>query len=244
MTITDRIALFDMDGTLSLPRQKCDKTMISFLAKLRKICSIGIVSGSDISKIHEQLGVNAFEVFDYVFSENGVQGWKNGESICSKSLAAELGENQLKDVINFCLHYIADLDIPIKRGTFIEYRKGMLNISPIGRNCSQTEREEFYEYDKVHKIREKMVKKLRENFSHSLQFSIGGQISIDCFIHGWDKRFCLNHLPLDAEIHFFGDKTNPGGNDYEIFEDCRTIGHTVVDPQDTIRQCIEIFRLH
>jgi phosphomannomutase len=40
-------------------------------------------------------------------------------------------------LINFCLHYMADLDIPIKRGTFVEFRNGMLNVSPIGRNCSQ-----------------------------------------------------------------------------------------------------------
>ena len=46
------------------------------------------------------------------------------------------------------LHYIADLDIPIKRGTFIEFRNGMLNVSPIGRNCSQEERDEFERYDK------------------------------------------------------------------------------------------------
>ena len=27
------------------------------------------------------------------------------------------------------------------------------------------------------------------------------------------------------EIHFFGDKTVPGGNDHEIFEDSRTVGY-------------------
>lgn len=42
----------------------------------------------------------------------------------------------------------ADLKIPVKRGTFIEFRKGMLNVSPIGRNCSQAERDEFERYDK------------------------------------------------------------------------------------------------
>jgi len=59
-----------------------------------------------------------------------------------------LGEPALKELINFVLHYIADLDIPIKRGTFIEFRNGMLNVSPIGRNCSQEERDEFERYDK------------------------------------------------------------------------------------------------
>ena len=34
-------------------------------------------------------------------------------------------------------------------GTFIEFRNGMLNISPIGRNCSQSERDEYEKYDIV-----------------------------------------------------------------------------------------------
>ena len=35
------------------------------------------------------------------------------------------------------------------RGTFVEFRNGMLNICPVGRSCSQEERIEFNEYDKV-----------------------------------------------------------------------------------------------
>ena len=239
------IALFDMDGTLSLPRLKCDKSMLDFLKILRTKATIGIVSGSDLAKIQEQMGANPFEVFDYVFSENGVQAWLDGKSIGSESISKEMGESNLKSLINFCLHYIADLDIPIKRGTFIEYRKGMLNISPIGRNCSQEERIAFYEYDKAHKIRETMVKKLEAEFGNkfNLQFSIGGQISIDCFIKGWDKRFCLKYIDPNAVVHFFGDKTDPGGNDHEIFADPRTLGHTVTGPDDTIKQCREIFGL-
>ena len=64
-----------------------------------------------------------------------------------QSLKKHLGEDKLKELINFVLHYIADLDIPIKRGTFIEFRNGMINVSPIGRNCSQEERDEFERFD-------------------------------------------------------------------------------------------------
>lgn len=35
------------------------------------------------------------------------------------------------------------------RGTFIEFRNGMINISPIGRSCTLEERIEFSEIDKV-----------------------------------------------------------------------------------------------
>jgi phosphomannomutase len=71
-----------------------------------------------------------------------------------------MGEERLKTLINFCLHYIADLDIPIKRGTFIEYRNGMINVSPIGRNCSVQERNEFEEFDKSAGVRKQFVSTL------------------------------------------------------------------------------------
>lgn len=44
-------------------------------------------------------------------------------------------------------------------------------------------------------------------------------------------------------IHFFGDKTFEGGNDYEIYSDPRTIGHSVTGPEDTMQQLKEIFQL-
>ena len=53
----------------------------------------------------------------------------------------------------------------------------MLNVSPIGRNCSQEERDEFERYDKVHGICTKMVEVLREKFA-SLD---RGQINFNVF---------------------------------------------------------------
>merc|ERR1719335_1822416 len=90
----------------------------------------------------------------------------------------------------------AELDIPVKRGTFIEFRQGMLNVSPIGRNCSREERNEFETFDLANKVRETMVAKMKEEFADlKLTFSIGGQISFDVFPEGWDKTYCLRYLP-------------------------------------------------
>lgn len=81
-------------------------------------------------------------------------------------------------------------------------------------------------------------------------YSIGGQISFDIFPKGWDKTYCLQHLEQDSKkangvhyttIHFFGDKTFKGGNDYEIFEDPRTIGHAVNNPDETRLKIKELF---
>ena len=39
--------------------------------------------------------------------------------------------------------------------------KGMINVSPIGRACSQAERDAFEQHDKEAKIRPEMVKHLQ-----------------------------------------------------------------------------------
>ncbi|CAM8971919.1 hypothetical protein QQ045_029817 [Rhodiola kirilowii] len=236
------IALFDVDGTLTAPRKVVTPKMLDFMLELRKVVTVGVVGGSDLVKITEQLGKGVLDDYDYVFSENGLVAHKDGKLIDTQSLKTFLGDEKLKEFINFTLHYIADLDIPIKRGTFIEFRSGMINVSPIGRNCSQEERDEFEKYDKVHNIRPTMVSILREKFGHlDLTFSIGGQISFDVFPQGWDKTYCLRYLEDFQEIHFFGDKTYKGGNDHEIFESERTIGHTVTSPDDTLEKCMALF---
>jgi len=241
---TSTLCLFDVDGTLTAARQRVTPVMEDFLQQLKKRVRVGVVGGSDLVKIKEQLGQDVIQKVDYVFAENGLVAYKNGELLAIQSIQAYMGEELLQDFINFCLNYMAKIKLPRKRGTFIEFRNGMLNVSPVGRSCSQEERIEFYQLDQKEKIREKFVAVLREEFKgKGLSFSIGGQISFDVFPDGWDKRYCLGLLMGDnyTKIHFFGDKTKPGGNDYEIYEDPRTIGHEVGSPEDTQRICQQLF---
>ncbi|KAJ9125618.1 Phosphomannomutase 1 [Naganishia vaughanmartiniae] len=241
------ICMFDVDGTLTVPRQQASKEMLQLLRDLRKECVIAFVGGSDLVKIAEQLAVdgqNVVDDFDYGFSENGLVAYKLGKEIARQSFINFVGEEEYKKFVKFVLHYIADLDIPIKRGTFIEFRNGMVNISPIGRNASNQERNEYEVYDKKNGIRAKLVEILQKEFAHlGLTYSIGGQISFDVFPTGWDKTYSLRHIEPEGftEIHFFGDKTYKGGNDYEIYNDPRTIGHSVNSPDDTMRILKELF---
>ncbi|CRG97185.1 phosphomannomutase, putative [Plasmodium gallinaceum] len=232
----NKFFLFDVDGTLTYSRKIIEKNMIDILIKLKskENCSLGIVGGSDHKKILEQIKYP--EIFDYIFSENGVVAYKNNEQYFSESIVNFLGEEKLKKLLNHCLIYIANLEIPKKRGTFIELRNGIINISPIGRNCSQEEREEFYSFNMKNDILKNFRLNLMKEFEgFNLNFSIGGQISIDCFPTGWDKRFCLRHIDKNfSEIYFFGDRTEEGGNDYEIFNDKRVKGYSVRNPEDTI----------
>lgn len=216
--------------------------MIDFLTRLREKVVIGMVGGSDLKKQREQLGDNVLDMFDYTFSENGLVAYRGTELLAEASIVSHLGEERLQRLINFVLRYVSELEIPIKRGTFIEFRKGMLNVSPIGRNCSQKERCEFEEFDKQAKIRETFVSALKKEFAeYNLTYSIGGQISFDVFPEGWDKTYALRFVEQYKNIHFFGDKTYPGGNDYEIYTSERTIGHSVKNPDETMAICNETF---
>ncbi|KAL1658683.1 eukaryotic phosphomannomutase, partial [Schizophyllum commune] len=180
-----QLGLFDVDGTLTPAHQGISPEMLAVLRDVRKRVVIGFVGGSDLVKITEQLqvpGIDVLSEWDYGFAENGLTAYKQGKQLASQSFINWLGEEKDKPLVNFILHYLADLDIPIKRGTFVEFRNGMINVSPIGRNATIQERHDFEKYDKVHGVRAAFVKILQEKFADlSLTFSIGGQISFDVF---------------------------------------------------------------
>ncbi|GIY16720.1 phosphomannomutase [Caerostris darwini] len=239
------LCLFDVDGTLTLSRQLIKPEMKAFLSELQKKVAVGLVGGSDLEKIAEQImEPNLVKNFDYVFAQNGLVAFKNGELIGKESILDHMGDEKLQPFINFCLQYMSKLTLPVKRGNFVEFRSGLINICPVGRTCSQKEREEFFIYDKEHKIREKFIEAIQKEFPDlGLTYSIGGQISFDCFPIGWDKTFCLRHINKEAysNIHFFGDRTFPGGNDYELFKHEAVIGHTVTSPEDTMLQLKNLY---
>lgn len=253
----DILLLFDVDGTVTPARQCITNEMDAFLQELKQRVTVGLVGGSDLNKIVEQTVPMSLKRqlcdktplelclnrYDYVFAENGLVAYKSANLIAKQNLVAHLGEEKLQKFINFCLYHMSSLQLPVKRGNFIEFRNGLINVCPVGRSCSQAEREQFNAFDKENRIREKFIELLNSKFGPQsddplgLVFTIGGQISFDAFPKGWDKTYCLNLIDGNyKEIHFFGDKTHIGGNDYEIFSDSRTIGHSVVSPEDTIEQ--------
>jgi len=141
--------------------------MLQLLSALRHKVAIGFVGGSDFVKQQEQLGtaaVNVASLFDFCFAENGLTAYRMGVPLASHSFIAWIGEDAYKKLVKFILHYIADLDIPKKRGTFIEFRNGMINVSPIGRNASIEERNEYEKYDLENGIRRTFIEAIRAAF--------------------------------------------------------------------------------
>ena len=70
-----KICLFDIDGTLTKPRnvpllstQKITQDMKDTLKKLKTVIDVGYVGGSDAPKIREQLDEETIALNDYFFS--------------------------------------------------------------------------------------------------------------------------------------------------------------------------------
>lgn len=141
--------------------------MLQVLSDLRRKVAIGFVGGSDLVKQQEQLGTQSVPVtslFDFCFAENGLTAYRLGVPLASHSFIEWIGEENYKKLVKYILHYIADLEIPVKRGTFVEFRNGMINVSPIGRNASVAERNEYEKYDLEKGIRRKFVEDIKKEF--------------------------------------------------------------------------------
>jgi phosphomannomutase len=239
------LILFDVDGTLTKSRLTIEAPMKNMIFKLKQIdqLDIGIVGGSNFPKQEEQLGSDVLRQFDWVFSENGLMAFKNNKLINKASIENYLGNAKICELIDCVLECFSKIKLPVKRGTFIDFRNGMINICPVGRSCSQEERKQFCEMDKNQGIRKKIVTYLNKKLSHlDLSYSIGGEISIDVFPKGWDKTYCLQFIESHYNtIYFFGDRTMEGGNDFEIYSHSRTQAYSVNNPNETINLLNKIF---
>ncbi|OAF65125.1 hypothetical protein A3Q56_07164 [Intoshia linei] len=225
------ILVFDLDNTLTFPGEKISKEMNTLINLACKYFTLGIITASSYNNTKRQL-VDLHK-YQYIFAESGSVFYHNGELIYQKSFCQFVEEEKLQKLINFALKELSNIDLPLKRGNFIEFRKGMINICPIGRNANIEERKIF-----VHGIRKKLVKKLikqfgRENFS----FLIGGQTSIDVFPSAQNKSLCIDELfqiKRFNNIYFFGDQIKKGEADHQIINDSRINGMPVSCPDDTM----------
>jgi hypothetical protein len=50
-------------------------------------------------------GGSLLQKYDYVFSENGLVAYKDGELLAKQSILDHMGEEKLQTFINFCLRF-------------------------------------------------------------------------------------------------------------------------------------------
>ena len=115
----------------------------------------------------------------------------------------------------------------------IENRLSQVTFSALGQKAGT---EAKYAWDPDCKKREAIVKRCKE-LAPEFEYEIGGTTSINAITPGMNKVFGMTHLMEELkvkkpEILYFGDMTQPGGNDYPVVQmDIETI--TVRSHEDT-----------
>ncbi len=219
MELVDDIYLFDVDGTLTPPRQKMTEEFYSFFKDWIVDKKVYFVSGSDYEKLEEQIPQDILQSVSGVFGCMGNTFHVGGHNInCRVFEPSEALLCYLEECLN-------QSEYALRTGNHIERRIGMINFSVVGRNASHAARNAYYEYDQEKNERLKYAREINENFEE-LEAAIGGEISIDIYPQGWDKSQVLKNIPK-GNYFFFGDRTLPGGNDFSLAKALTDSGHTV-----------------
>ena len=101
----------------------------------------------------------------------------------------------------------------------IENRLSQVTFSALGQTAGT---EAKYAWDPDCKKREAIVKRAKE-IAPEFEYEIGGTTSINAITPGMNKVFGMTHLMEElkvekADILYFGDMTQPGGNDYPVVQ--------------------------
>ena len=99
----------------------------------------------------------------------------------------------------------------------IENRLSQVTFSALGQSAGT---EPKYKWDPDCKKREKIVARAKE-LAPDFDYEIGGTTSINAIVPGMNKVFGMTHLMEElhvekSDILYFGDMTQPGGNDYPV----------------------------
>ena len=260
--LKNSLVLFDVDGTLTEARKRVNKSMLESLRELSFNTEIGLLTGSGLDYIKEQLwpllADPEISLNCHVLPCNGIEYYiPNPESpgnfieIHRNNMEAKLGFESFQFIMKTIMKLqsqIAESDYDISfTGHHIQNRGSTLNWSPIGRNAQHGDRQQFKAMDKIYGIRSLAIHKFREimlhHGIHDVTIKLGGDTSFDIYPRGWDKRYALKHFPeTDWDVFFVGDRCHPDGNDFEIYQHLSPLGRSfeTSGPEETI----EIIDIH
>ena len=241
-----KVILLDMDGTITPPRKPIQPEMIMQLnSMINDGYLLGVVSGSHIEYMNEQLG-----------------SWDRWSKDCSRILKYPVNGTQELDMRSqytdqewrWLIHDIhsADKRMRLSLGgkyirqprEIIELRGSAINWCPIGRDASHQMRKRFIGLDYAFNLRANFLNQLKTRplFHERTVIKLGGQTSFDIYPTGWDKSYVFKDFQDFERVYFIGDKCEPLGNDYEGYVAAGNFGIQTDGPESTCRILSEILR--
>lgn len=236
-----KILLFDVDGTLCESGKKISTEMANILVELSTHYNIGIVGGGMYEKILYQLDGKIKPL--YIFSECGSVYHKFNIQeyimIQKNNLRTEKEYIKINLLVKTCLRFISETTNYVISGNFIDLRNGLIYVSLVGMSATDEERQEFIKIDNIQHYRYRLIEILKKQaieleLDEYIEISLGGSVGIAINPKKWNKTQVLNYLNIsNNQIHFFGDKYLPDGNDYALLTTEGIIPHCVDSLEDT-----------
>jgi len=244
------IILFDVDGTIC---ESGKKITIEMACKINDLIyknnKVGIVGGGTFEKILFQLDELIYP--HYIFSECGsvyhiLNSDKTYSLVNKNNIRDEPEYIKINTLIKVCLDFLSKVDYTLS-GHFIDLRSGLIYVSLVGMVATEEERVKFINLDIINNYREKLLdllntKSTELGLNNYIDICLGGSVGIAIYPKKWNKTQVLHYLDTNnTEIHFFGDKYLPNGNDYELISHPLIKPHCVDSPEHTLAELIKFF---
>lgn len=242
LTLAKKVLSFDVDQTLNVAKTPIPPEMAKVLTKCLDYFEICPISGQKFEQFLIQIvkplkdaGVTPEQLKHlHLFVAQGTQYYRYAPETAKNAPDAPEAWHQ---VYNYPLSDAAVAQITetleqsarelgyweadqLKPGDeIIENRLSQITFSALGQTAGT---EAKYAWDPDLKKREAIVAKCREKLPDFL-YEIGGTTSINVAAPGMNKEFGMTHLLEELkvtkpEVLYFGDMTQPGGNDYPIVQ--------------------------
>jgi phosphomannomutase len=218
--------IFDVDGTLTPSRQKIDLTFEKWFTQFCMDNDVYLVTGSDYAKTLEQIGKEVCMNVKRIYNCSGADVWEQGVNVHTSKWTAP------KELYDLMYGWLQASSFPARMGQHIEERPGMINFSIVGRGATLAERKMYVKYDVENRERESIAHQINMDFE-GITATVGGETGIDIHPTGADKSQILKDFNKEDKIYFFGDRTEPGGNDYPIAKLLGKNAYQVKDWRDT-----------
>ena len=225
-----KVLSFDVDDTLNVAKTPITPEIAELLTRLLDHYEIAPISGQKYDQFLIQI-VN--ELVDatpeqlshmHLFVTQGTRYYrydvskKDWELVYKYDLTPEQitkMTSALEDASKE-LGYWVELD---NGDEIIENRISQVTYSALGQAAGV---EEKYAWDPDHKKRKEIIARAKE-LAPEFDYEIGGATSINATLPGTNKQFGMKHLMEELnvtmdEVLYFGDMTQPGGNDYPVVE--------------------------
>jgi HAD superfamily hydrolase (TIGR01484 family) len=239
-----KVLAFDVDNTLNVAKTPITAEMAQLLLQLLDKFEVAPISGQKFAQFIIQIVDELQDVTPeqlshlHLFVAQGTQYYKyqNGKWALEYNYA--LSDEQAAEISRALETAAKELgyweeDKLAEGDEIIENRVSMMAFSALGQKASV---EDKMAWDDDMVKRNAIAQRAKE-LSPGYDFEVGGTTTINAFLPGMNKKFgmtkMMEYLNVAKEdILYFGDMTQPGGNDYPVVQmGIETI--TVRDWQET-----------